>query len=282
MRITILVLLCAVALGGGRRHGRRLFQNIERRPRSVRNNTTAVTAPSKEPAPDAELPLTANRTIGLLRERELLQDRVAAIDRALAADRDQKRRDLTAQYEREMRELEEGDWGLDAPARASPSPELNAGALRQQVSAALASYRQQPQGSELPHQDVEHQDIDIDMMIMHIDKDQDGVITPAEAYGRQQAGAQGMQGMQTHTQLVGGNAWKLIGPAIIGCACAIACYLSLRQLIALRMRPSRRSGPHDHFGLPSDASRKRRKNVSCSSSSIPPTCYNRPERDPVR
>ena len=153
MRITILVLLCAVALGGGRRHGRRLFQNIERKPRPA----AAVAAPRKEPAPEAEpAPLTANRTIGLLRERELLQDRVAAIDRALAADRDQKRRDLTAQYEREMRELED-DWGAGAaPARASPSPELN-GALRQQVSAALASYRQPPRGSELPHQDVEHQ-----------------------------------------------------------------------------------------------------------------------------
>ena len=156
MRITVLVLLCAVALGGGRggrRHGRRLFQNIERKPRPA----AAVAAPRKEPAPEAEpARLTANQTIGLLRERELLQDRVAAIDRKLAADRDQKRRDLTAQYEREMRELEE-DWGAGAaPARASPSPELN-GALRQQVSAALASYRQPPRGSELPHQDVEHQ-----------------------------------------------------------------------------------------------------------------------------
>ena len=153
MRITVLVLLCAVALGGGRRHGRRLFQNIERKPRPA----AAVAAPRKEPVPEAEpARLTANRTIDLLRERELLQDRVAAIDHALAADRDQKRRDLTAQYEREMRELEE-DWGAGAaPARASPSPELN-GALRQQVSAALASYRQPPRGSELPHQDVEHQ-----------------------------------------------------------------------------------------------------------------------------
>mmetsp|Transcript_7159 Transcript_7159/g.16793 ORF Transcript_7159/g.16793 Transcript_7159/m.16793 type:complete len:281 (-) Transcript_7159:14-856(-) len=280
MRIALLVLLCAVALGGGRRHGRRLFQNIERKPRPA----AAVASPRKEPAPEAEpAPLTANRTIGLLRERELLQDRVAAIDRALAADRDQKRRDLTAQYEREMRELED-DWGAGAaPARASPSPELN-GALRQQVSAALASYRQPPRGSELPHQDVEHQDIDIDVMMMHIDKDGDGVITPAEAYGRQAGaqGLQGLQGLQAGPQLVGGNAWKLLAPAIIGCACAIACYLSMRQLVALRLRPSRGSGPHDHCGLPSDASRKRRKNA-LTSSSIPPTCYNRPaDRDPVR
>lgn len=278
MRITVLVLLYAVALGGGRggrRHGRRLFQNIERKPRPA----AAVAAPRKEPAPEAEpARLTANQTIGLLRERELLQDRVAAIDRKLAADRDQKRRDLTAQYEREMRELEE-DWGAGAaPARASPSPELN-GALRQQVSAALASYRQPPRGSELPHQDVEHQDIDIDVMMMHIDQDGDGVITPAEAYGRE-AGA---QGLQAGTQLVGGNAWKIVAPAIIGCACAIACYLSMRQLVALRMRPSRGSGPHDHCGLPSDASRKRRKNALACSSSIPPTCYNRPaDRDTVR
>ena len=127
-------------------------------------------------------------------------------------------------------------------------------------------------------QDVEHQDIDIDVMMMHIDKDGDGVITPAEAYGRQQAGAQGLQGMQAGTQLVGGNAWKLLGPAIIGCACAIACYLSLRQLLTLRMRPSR-GGRADPFGLPSDASRKRRKNASIASST-PPSCYNRPEREP--
>ena len=93
----------------------------------------------------------------------------------------------------------------------------------------------------------------------------------------------GAQGLQAGTQLVGGNAWKIVAPAIIGCACAIACYLSMRQLVALRMRPSRGSGPHDHCGLPSDASRKRRKNALACSSSIPPTCYNRPaDRDTVR
>lgn len=274
MRIPLVVLsVCAVALGGGRRHGRRLFQNIERKPRP----TAAFAAPRKQPAPEPEpVRLTANETIGLLRERELLQGRIAAIDRAIAADRDQKRRDLTAQYEREMRELEE-DWGAGAaPERASPSPELN-GALRQQVAAALASYRQ-PRGSELPHQDVEHQDIDIDVMMMHIDKDGDGVITPAEAYGRQAA-----QGLQAGTQLSGGNAWKLLAPALLGCACAMTCYLSMRQLVALRIRASRGSGPLLDLGsLPSDASRKRRKNA-LTSSSTPPTCYNRPaDRDRVR
>ena len=96
----------------------------------------------------------------------------------------------------------------------------------------------------------------------------------------------GQQKLQAGTQLVGGNAWnrRHLGPAIIGFACAIGCYLSMRQMVALRMRPSRGSGPHDHCGLPSDASRKRRKNA-LTSSSIPPTCYNRPadrERDPVR
>ena len=83
------------------------------------------------------------------------------------------------------------------------------------------------------------------------------------------------------------EAWEAGCPTLsypLRCACAIACYLSMRQLVALRMRPSRGSGPHDHCGLPSDASRKRRKNA-LTSSSIPPTCYNRPadrERDPVR
>ena len=151
MRITAFVLLCTVALGGGRRHGRRLFQKTERRP--APRPDAAIAAPGEEGAPDSEPGLlTANQTIGLLRERELLQDRMAAIDRALASDRDQKRRDLTSQYEREMRELEKDDWGMGAGAHASPSPELNTGALRQQVSAALASYRQQPRGSDLPHQ----------------------------------------------------------------------------------------------------------------------------------
>ena len=206
--------------------------------------------------------LTANETIGLLRERELLQGRIAAIDRAIAADRDQKRRDLTAQYEREMRELEE-DWGAGAaPERASPSPELN-GALRQQVAAALASYRQ-PRGSELPHQDVEHQDIDIDVMMMHIDKDGDGVITPTEAYGLQHSG------LQAGTQLLGSGGWKLLAPALIGCTCALACYLSLRHLLMLRMRSAaHREAAHGNRGLPSDASRKRRKNAGL------PSFYNR-------
>ena len=40
------------------------------------------------------------------------------------------------------------------------------------------------------------QDIDIDVMMMHIDKDGDGVITPAEAYGRQAA-----HGLQVGTPL---------------------------------------------------------------------------------
>ena len=77
-----------------------------------------------------------------------------------------------------------------------------------------------------------------------------------------QAGAQGQQELQAGTQLVGGNAWnrRHLGPAIIGFACAIGCYLSMRQMVTLRMRPSRGSGPHDHRGLPSNASRKRRKN----------------------
>ena len=73
----------------------------------------------------------------------------------------------------------------------------------------------------------------------------------------------GQQELQAGTQLVGGNAWnrRHLGPAIIGFACAIGCYLSMRQMVALRMRPSRGSaGPHDHRGLPSNASRKRRKN----------------------
>ena len=59
-----------------------------------------------------------------------------------------------------MRELED-DWDAAAPpARPSPSdsPELELKGARPRQQAALASYRQPPRGSELPHQDaVEHQ-----------------------------------------------------------------------------------------------------------------------------
>ena len=57
-----------------------------------------------------------------------------------------------------MRELED-DWDAAAPpARPSPSdsPELERNGARPRQQAALASYRQPPRGSELPHQDVEH------------------------------------------------------------------------------------------------------------------------------
>ena len=250
LRLMLSLLLCtASTLGaGGPAHGRRLFQKLAPRP-------TAQKPKEQPPAPDAgPEALTANQTISLLREREVLQARLSTIDRALAADRDQKRRALTEQYEREMQRLEEED--LQLGARASPSPDI-----KQQVSAALSSYHPR---NGLPHQDVEHQDIDIDVMMMHIDKDGDGVITPTEAYGLQHSG------LQAGTQLLGSGGWKLLAPALIGCTCALACYLSLRHLLMLRMRSAaHREAAHGNRGLPSDASRKRQKNAGL------PSFYNR-------
>ena len=138
-----------------------------------------------------------------------------------AADRDAKRRALTAEYEREMQKLDEDEFtaGETLPAKGGG---LGGGegvnGLREQVAAAVAAQT---------HQDVEHQDIDIDVMMMHIDKDGDGVITPSEAYGVYPPSS------LKHELQRGG--WPLYGPALIGCLCSVVCYLSLRSLLHPRL-----------------------------------------------
>ena len=156
------------------RHGRRLF---EAKKPTTRSLSRPIAQQPPKAGKGADAALTANETVALIRERELLQGRLKEIDAVLAADRDAKRRALTAEYEREMQKLDEDEFaaGETLPAKGGG---LGGGegvnGLREQVAAAVAAQT---------HQDVEHQDIDIDVMMMHIDKDGDGVITPSEAYG---------------------------------------------------------------------------------------------------
>ncbi|KAL3916213.1 MAG: hypothetical protein SGPRY_006920 [Prymnesium sp.] len=129
--------------------------------------------PSSMPSPSSFIPSStiasaSERTAQLLRERGFLLDRLRQIDKAIDEERDRKRRALTEQYERDLAMLEEEAAAM-GQLPAKPAPTLSN--LREQLASAIASG---------PHQDVAHQDIDIDVALTHIDTNGDGIITRAE------------------------------------------------------------------------------------------------------
>jgi hypothetical protein len=80
--------------------------------------------------------------------------------------------------------------------------------LGEQIAAALASHRAHSDA----HQDVAHQDVDIDVVLTHIDADGDGVITTAEAKSAST-----------------GAVFVQLGPsAAIGCFGGVLCYAICR------------------------------------------------------
>lgn len=157
----------------------------------------------------------SNRTAELLATRRLLLQRVAEIDAQLAKERDSRRAELTARYELALQ-------ALDNEERAST---LTGGApMAHDVRATIADaiYR-------APHQDVAHQDIDIDVVLNHIDTDGDGVLTRAEVRGAS----------------VGAAIWQAIGVVptyIVGCFAGVACYLVCRWLSARWQRAAKPAG----------------------------------------
>lgn len=258
-------------------HGRRLFQSLKEPsatkkppPRTAPASPKAVVGAATEYAGEAPA-FSSNETISLMRERGLLQVRLVQIDALLAAQRDARKRMLTAEYEREMAELDdEALVGTEVPRRMAAGMGQGGGGLRDNVAAAVAQYRQTAPSAGtggMPHQDIEHQNIDIDVVMMHMDEDGDGVITQSEAYGNH--GNHGSHGKRGTTAAgPGGVQWHLLGPALLGCACSVACYLSLRSICGGRLRRGA-AGTHADSALhisggrgpSSGPSNKRRKHV---------------------
>ena len=194
-------------------HGRRLFSPAQQHPSGLKTVPKTRVA-SSPPAPplDAKLELEAskNRTLTLLAERTLLLQRIALIDRQLEAERNSKRRALTAQYERELRALDEEADDLAGPA---------ADAIRLGRGAGL-DVRRHPVVGGADHVDIDH--LDIDVVLNHIDTDGDGIVTAAE-----------VQGASTGAVVM--HMGALIGPLVLGCLAGVLCYAACRGL-ARQMR----------------------------------------------
>lgn len=158
----------------------------------------------------------ANRTAALLQERQLLVQRLSLVDSQIESEMSRRRRELTERYERELRQLEEEAAALGGARGTEPGLD----GLKRQIATAARM------GAH--HQDVAHQDIDIDVALTHIDSNGDGIITTAEVKDAS-AGA-----LVWHT----GTA---VAPAVIGCLGGVLFYLALRSLRARALAPRRAS-----------------------------------------
>jgi len=149
-----------------------------------------------------------NGTAGLLQEREILRERLAHIDALLNQEHDRKRRELTENYEREMAKLEQEAALLKEDAALH-------GKTWERYDATLRSiWLSKSQGDGRPHQDIAHQDIDIDVVMTHIDQDGDGVLSRGEV----------------------ASATSSFSLGLMGCTLGVSVYLMLR--FALRSRSS--------------------------------------------
>lgn len=261
------VLLALVTLAAP--HGRRLFsQPVPRQQQRMPITMAAATAPKGSrwspppppvdfmmPAAAAALP-AANRTAELMRTRQALLQQVASIDVMLANERNARRAELTAQYERALKELDD-----EVPLRSS----MPAGPhdLHSQIAPHVGEIIDEIRRA--PHQDVAHQDIDIDVVLNHIDSDGDGVVTRAEV--RAAIGA--------------------VPVTIVGCLAGIFCYLACRWLVGRSRRDwlsggrSPQQGAMAKAGSPSAAAitgesavRNRKKQSLASGRGAPPVPTN--------
>jgi hypothetical protein len=215
MRLGLLVLLLAtLTTGSPEPKGRRLMQRRWGPPTATRQQLGDAQrleerrrlqkAAAVRESPDAALESAGNRTALLLRERAALLRRVAEIDAEIDRERDSRRAALTAKYEAELA-------ALDAEAERLRGASDGVRGLGDQIAAALVAHRRAPDGT-VAHQDVAHQDVDIDVVLTHIDADGDGVITKAEAKSAS-AGALFVQ----------------LGPsAAMGCLAGALCYIACR------------------------------------------------------
>ena len=261
------VLLALVTLAAP--HGRRLFsQPVPRQQQRMPITMAAATAPKGSrwspppppvdfmmPAAAAALP-AANRTAELMRTRQALLQQVASIDDMLANERNARRAELTAQYERALKELDD-----EVPLRSSKpaGPHDLHSQIAPHVGEIIDDIRR------VPHQDVAHQDIDIDVVLNHIDSDGDGVVTRAEV--RAAIGA--------------------VPVTIVGCLAGIFCYLACRWLLGRSRRDwlsggrSPQQGAMAKAGSPSAAAitgesavRNRKKQSLASGRGAPPVPTN--------
>jgi len=172
-----------------------------------------------------------------VKERAALLERVAQIDRALELEHDRKRKALTEQYERDLARLEEEASELK---QAGDQQSLAFAGLRQQLAAAIA---------RSSHQDVAHQDIDIDVALTHIDTDGDGIITRAEV-------------KDASTGAIVLRQSALLVPAIVGCGGGVLFYLAIRWLMRRRGLRTKMAMHHARQSvdgtLPSRMERRRR------------------------
>ena len=183
-------------------------------------------------SPEIALQAGANRTTHLLRKRTALLSEVARIDAELARERDSRRAALMRKYEQDLQALDEEEGRFARPP-AVTSGMGGGDSLRDQIAAAVVAQRSGRSGANggVAHQDVAHQDVDIDVVLTHIDADGDGVITKAEAKSAS-AGAAMVQ----------------LGPsALVGCLAGILCYVLCRVVVA-RCLPRRcpRTAPIQH------------------------------------
>lgn len=207
-----------------------------RLPRKVRvgpEATVGPAAPAANSTASSSTRSTNDHTLELLTERELLLSRLAQIDENLDAERDRRRKALTERYKKDLQQIEDEAaalGALGAPVPSAPTgggtqqlgaqPSRGAPALNQVVAAAV---------SRIPHQDVAHQDVDIDVLMMSIDKDGDGVLTRAEVMD---------------SASVSNSSWHPPGkasafaPALLGCTLSVLCYLALRGAYRHLMRPA--------------------------------------------
>ena len=136
----------------------------------------------------------------------LLLQRVSAIDSELADERDSRRAELTARYERDIQALDE-----EAVTLSASTPLVHTQIAQAQLSEAVRHHS--------PHVHGSHQDIDIDVVTVlnHIDTNGDGVLTTAEVRGAS----------------VGAAIWQAMGAVpttLLGCTAGVVCYLLCRCL----------------------------------------------------
>jgi len=224
--------------------------------------TVRPTAPAANSTAPSAARSTNDHTLELLRERELLLSRLAQIDENLDAERDRRRKALTERYQKDLQQIEDEAaalGALGAPLPSAPTggsnqqfgaqPSRGPPALNQVVAAAV---------SRIPHQDVAHQDVDIDVLMMSIDKDGDGVLTRAEVMD---------------SASVSNSSWRpparasAFAPALLGCTLSVLCYLALRGAYRHLMRPAGQAAAGREVATPrasADGGRnggKRRKNA---------------------
>jgi hypothetical protein len=221
-RVTLLLLLPLATASPGRRL-------MEQRP-APRSSLAHAAKPlrpvsSPPPAESSASIASTNRSALLLRRSYLLQQ-VAEIDAKLREERDTRRAALTAEFEQKLAALD------DEQSQIAPLPAGAGDSLREQIAAAIVTHRERGgmEDGHAPHQDVAHQDVDIDVVLTHIDADGDGVITKAEAKSAS-AGATVVQ----------------FGPsAAVGCLAGVLCYLACRLYAASHYREKRNAARMQH------------------------------------